>query len=162
MVVPGGTTRPSSSDPECGGAGVWSVARRLTGGWVRLPPREDPDAGLVRGVVFCVWRRAANESLVCSRVKSLLLTRWLQSIHNNKCVSTPDLDAMQPFRGCNGDLSVVDGTLLMGDRVVSSDRLQPTILRALHKVPTLWSSKNEAGWMSNDIGIRQCSSCVFT
>lgn len=77
----------------------------------------------------------------------------------------------KPFKIRSQDLSIVDDTLLMGDRIVIPEGLQPKILAALHKGhPGIRRMKQLAReflyWpkMSDDIEhhVRQCDACILT
>ncbi|XP_024875936.1 uncharacterized protein K02A2.6-like, partial [Temnothorax curvispinosus] len=79
-------------------------------------------------------------------------------------------ESLEYFKRRSEDLSIVDDTLLFGDRVVIPEVLRPTILAALHKGhPGIRRTKQLARefvyWpkMSDDIEhlVRQCDACAL-
>ncbi|RLU19988.1 hypothetical protein DMN91_008547 [Ooceraea biroi] len=79
-------------------------------------------------------------------------------------------EPLEHFRQRAEELSIIDDTLLFGDRVVIPEKLKPTILAALHKGhPGIRRTKQLARefvyWpkMSEDIErlVRQCDSCAL-
>ncbi|XP_011861714.1 PREDICTED: uncharacterized protein K02A2.6-like, partial [Vollenhovia emeryi] len=84
--------------------------------------------------------------------------------------TTKNPSPLDYFRKRSEELSIVDDTLLLGDRIVVPKKLQPTILAALHKGhPGIRRTKQLAReyvfWpkMSEDIErlIRQCEPCAL-
>jgi len=97
-----------------------------------------------------------------------LLRAVFQAIKTGwKAKIDPDLE---PFKRRSEDLSIVDDTLLLGDRIVIPEKLKQTILTALHKGhPGIRRTKQLACeyvyWpkMSDDIErlIHQCDPCAL-
>lgn len=106
-------------------------------------------------------RQATKEDPVLCSVCKAIKRDWK---------TTEKSEPFLPFKKRAEELTIIDDTLLLGDRVVIPDKLRPKILTALHKGhPGIRRMKQLAReyvyWpkMSNDIEhlVRRCDSCAL-
>jgi len=122
----------------------------------------------VKNLASDFFGKELRDKLKSATKEDSLLRAVFQAIKEGwKAKIDPDLE---PFKRRSEDLSIVDDTLLLGDRIVIPEKLKQTILTALHKGhPGIRRTKQLAReyvyWpkISDDIErlIHQCDPCAL-
>ena len=124
----------------------------------------------IRSLTIDRFGKELRRNLETATMEDPVLSTVIRAIRDNKWDRTADQEVLKPFRQRLEDLSIVDHTLMLGDRVVIPKILQPAILAALHKGhPGIRRSKQLARefvfWpkMLDDIEhlVRQCDACAL-
>ena len=87
----------------------------------------------IRNLTIDRFGKELRRNLKTATREDSVLSTVIRAIQDNKWDRTADQEVLKPFRQRLEDLSVVDHTLMLGDRVVIPKILQPEILAALHK-----------------------------